>query len=59
MMLCALESGNVQIARQAFSQMSESSKMDPLTRYLMYRVALQADDIPLGGYHLPRACKLG
>lgn len=48
MILCALESHNIQIARQAFSLMSESSKLDPLTRYLMYRIALQEDDIVLG-----------
>lgn len=46
--LCALETRQYQKARQTFLQMSEMCKRDPLTRYLMYRVALQEDDIALG-----------
>lgn len=45
---CALSRRDYEAARSAHSQMTESSRDEPVTRYLMYKVALQSRDAGFG-----------
>ncbi|KMU92208.1 hypothetical protein CIHG_10010 [Coccidioides immitis H538.4] len=47
LIVCALECKAPGIAREVFSGLSEACKSEALTRYLMYRVALQDEDTDL------------
>ncbi|KAL0941625.1 uncharacterized protein CTRU02_204388 [Colletotrichum truncatum] len=44
LMLCALYRNDTEGARQAFNEMSEAAQNETMTRYLMYKVALQSRD---------------
>jgi hypothetical protein len=48
MMLCALAENNFNDAREAFFLMSEHSQENPMSRYLLYKVALRSGDDALG-----------
>jgi hypothetical protein len=48
MMLCALADNDFNAARGAFFLMSEPSQENPLSRYLLYKVALRSGDDALG-----------
>ena len=48
MMLCALADNDFNAAREAFFLMSEPSQENPLSRYLLYKVALRSGDDALG-----------
>jgi hypothetical protein len=48
MMLCALADNDFNAAREAFFLMSEPSQGNPLSRYLLYKVALRSGDDALG-----------
>lgn len=48
MMLCALADNDFDAAREAFFLMSEPSQGNPLSRYLLYKVALRSGDDALG-----------
>ncbi|KAL2351922.1 meiosis protein SPO22/ZIP4 like-domain-containing protein [Cryomyces antarcticus] len=54
--LCALGRQDVASAREAFYQMPESGKAAPLTRYLMYKVALRDGDPDLAAECLDAVC---
>lgn len=48
MILCALARHDHAAARQTFFEMLETGKAMPMTRYLMYKVALGINDVELG-----------
>ncbi|KAI9681495.1 MAG: hypothetical protein M1817_002779 [Caeruleum heppii] len=48
-MLCALSRDDAATARDVFDQMLESGKSAAMTRYLMFRGAIQLDDVQLAG----------
>ena len=48
MILCALARHDYAAAREVFSKMSDPSREDRVTRYLMYKVALHANNPDLG-----------
>lgn len=50
MILCALARHDHAAARQIFFGMSEMGKAMPMTRYLMYKVALGINDVELGRF---------
>jgi hypothetical protein len=43
--MCSLARQDYIAARGVFSRMSKSAKNEPVTRYLMYKAALQSDDV--------------
>jgi hypothetical protein len=45
---CALQGGDIQLARETFAIMSEKGKLNPLTQYLMYKVSLKDGDEEFG-----------
>jgi len=47
-MLCALGRQDPSSAREVYFQMSDVGKAAPLTKYLMYKVALRSGDTELG-----------
>lgn len=47
---CALSRQDYEAARSAHSQMAESGRDEPVTCYLMYKVALQSGDADFGKY---------
>jgi hypothetical protein len=47
-MTVALATGDVTAARAAYHQMSENGKSAVMTQYLMYKIALQENDVELG-----------
>jgi hypothetical protein len=49
---CALSRKDYEAARSAHAQMTESGRDEPVTRYLMYKVALQSGDADLGKHVL-------
>lgn len=51
-MAVALSKGDITAARAAYHQMSENGKSAAMTQYLMYRIALQENDVELGVYSL-------
>ncbi|QVM05629.1 hypothetical protein D8B26_000336 [Coccidioides posadasii str. Silveira] len=57
LIVCALECKAPGIAREVFSRLSEACKSEALTRYLMYRVALQDEDTDLARNCLEIICK--
>ncbi|KAF2839609.1 SPO22-domain-containing protein [Patellaria atrata CBS 101060] len=55
--LCALARQDFGAAREAFFQMSDSGKDAPLTRYLMYKVAIKGGDTDLALECLDIVCR--
>jgi hypothetical protein len=51
-MTVALSRDDVTAARTAYHQMSENGRSAAMTQYLMYKIALQENDIELGMYSL-------
>lgn len=47
LLLCALARQDVAVARDVFSAMNEAAQNEPLTRYLMFKVALRGNDTEL------------
>ncbi|WQF82317.1 Putative meiosis specific protein Spo22/ZIP4/TEX11 [Colletotrichum destructivum] len=54
LILCALGGNDTGRARQAFHNMSEAAQNEPMTRYLMYKVALRSADRELATECLER-----
>ncbi|KAL1391665.1 meiosis protein SPO22/ZIP4 like-domain-containing protein [Phyllosticta capitalensis] len=54
--LCAIARRDWTTARETFFQMSESGRKEPLTRLLMYKVALQEHDQPFAAECLDVVC---
>jgi DNA-binding SARP family transcriptional activator len=48
LMTVALSKGDITAARAAYHQMSENGKSAVMTQYLMYKIALQENDVELG-----------
>ncbi|TEA13067.1 Zinc cluster transcription factor acuM [Colletotrichum sidae] len=44
LILCGLSRNDTESARQAFHEMSEDARREPMTRYLMYKTALRCQD---------------
>ena len=60
LLLCALRKHDLSSARELYLHMSDASKGAPMTKYLMYKVALQSEDDALGEHRetqRPRASK--
>lgn len=57
MILLALARGDTPAAREAYFQMPESGKSAPITKYLMYKVALRSDDVELASDSLEGVLK--
>ncbi|ORY11635.1 meiosis protein SPO22/ZIP4 like-domain-containing protein [Clohesyomyces aquaticus] len=55
--LCALARHKYAAARNAFSKMSESGRDEPITQYLMYKVALQKGDSDEAIQCLDQVCR--
>ena len=49
-MTVALSKGDLTAARAAYHQMSENGRSAAMTQYLLYKIALQENDIELGEY---------
>jgi hypothetical protein len=47
LLLCALGQQSMSSARDVFSSMSEATKEDPMTRFLMYKIAIRCDEVEL------------
>lgn len=54
LLLCALARQDVAGAREHFQTMSKAAKNEPLTRYLMFKVALRGDDPELAAESLEK-----
>ncbi|KAI8294264.1 Transcriptional regulator [Colletotrichum sp. SAR11_240] len=54
LILCALNRNNTEGARQIFHEMPGSARNETMTRYLMYKVALQSEDHDLAADCLER-----
>ncbi|OLN95249.1 Regulator of drug sensitivity 2 [Colletotrichum chlorophyti] len=54
LILCALGRNDTERARQVFSNMAEAAQNEPITRYLMYKVALRSSDRELATECLER-----
>ena len=50
-MLCAVKTLNLTTAREIYSQMSTSNKMEPSTQFIIYEVALLSRESDLGKQH--------
>lgn len=48
LILCGLGSSNTKLSRDAFAGLPIESRNDPLTSFLMYKVALKDRDLDLG-----------
>ena len=49
-MTVGLSKGDLTAARAAYHQMSENGKSAAMTQYLMYKIAIQENDVELGRY---------
>ncbi|KAL4867720.1 hypothetical protein BDV12DRAFT_197999 [Aspergillus spectabilis] len=58
LILCVLENHTPTTASQIFDEIPEDCKTCPLTLYLMYRLALLADDTSLTTVYIQSLCKL-
>ncbi|KAA8565380.1 hypothetical protein EYC84_011087 [Monilinia fructicola] len=47
LLLCALGRGEFDCARDVFGSMSDTAKEEPLTRFLMYKIAIRSGDVEL------------
>ncbi|APA16318.1 hypothetical protein SS1G_14347 [Sclerotinia sclerotiorum 1980 UF-70] len=54
LLLCALSRGDINSARNIFGSMSDSAKEEPLTRFLMYKVAIRSSEVELAAECLER-----
>ncbi|KAH7090298.1 meiosis protein SPO22/ZIP4 like-domain-containing protein [Paraphoma chrysanthemicola] len=54
---CALCEQNFAAAREAYKNMSDTGKEDPITQYLMYKVGLRSEDIDLATASLDHVCR--
>ncbi|GKT56458.1 transcriptional regulator [Colletotrichum tofieldiae] len=54
LILCALGRNDTERARQVFHNMSETAQNEPMTRYLMYKVALRSADREMAAECLER-----
>ncbi|KAK2055776.1 SPO22-domain-containing protein [Colletotrichum caudatum] len=54
LILCALGQNDTERARQVFHNMAEAAQNEPMTRYLMYKVALRSTDCELASECLER-----
>lgn len=52
-MTVALLKGDLTAARAAYHQMSENGRSAAMTQYLMYKIAIQENDVELGEYSGP------
>ncbi|KAF2745815.1 SPO22-domain-containing protein [Sporormia fimetaria CBS 119925] len=57
MIMCALARQDHASARASFQRMSDTGREEPLTRYLMYKVALHSKDAQLAAECLEAVCK--
>lgn len=57
MIMNALTKGDIATARQAYFQMPESEQAAPITKYIMYKVALQSGDADLASESLQAIVK--
>lgn len=57
LIMCVLSMQKVDMAREVYYQMSEGGKSNPLTRFLMYKVALQSRDTDFAAESLNIICK--
>ncbi|KAF2741108.1 SPO22-domain-containing protein [Polyplosphaeria fusca] len=55
--MCALSRQDYPAAREIFSRMSDTGKSEPVTRYLMYKTALQCDDDEFSAECLDAICR--
>ncbi|KAF7883240.1 uncharacterized protein EAF02_005160 [Botrytis sinoallii] len=47
LLLCALNRGDINSARDTFTSMSDCAKEEPLTRFLMYKIAIRSEEVEL------------
>ncbi|TGO41094.1 hypothetical protein BHYA_0027g00390 [Botrytis hyacinthi] len=47
LLLCSLNRGDINSARDIFAAMSDSAKEEPLTRFLMYKIAIRSEEVGL------------
>ncbi|KAF7952888.1 hypothetical protein EAE96_006111 [Botrytis aclada] len=47
LLLCALNRGDINSARDIFASMSDSAKEEPLTRFLMYKISIRSEEVEL------------
>ncbi|RAL61514.1 hypothetical protein DID88_009553 [Monilinia fructigena] len=47
LLLCALGRDDIDCARNVFCSMSDAAKEEPLTRFLMYKIAIRSGDVEL------------
>ncbi|KAL4933468.1 uncharacterized protein BDV17DRAFT_298935 [Aspergillus undulatus] len=59
LILCVMEKYNPSTARQVFDEIPEDCKTCPLTLYLLYRLALLAEDISFASTYIQSLCKQG
>lgn len=49
-MICALARNDLSVARESFFSMPEAARLNPQSRFLLYKVALRSQDDDLGRY---------
>ncbi|TGO66305.1 hypothetical protein BOTNAR_0064g00120 [Botryotinia narcissicola] len=47
LLLCSLNRGDINSARNIFVAMSESAREEPLTRFLMYKIAIRSEEVEM------------
>ncbi|TGO20156.1 hypothetical protein BTUL_0001g01680 [Botrytis tulipae] len=47
LLLCSLNRGDINSARNIFAAMSDSAKEEPLTRFLMYKIAIRSEEVEM------------
>ncbi|KAF7947325.1 uncharacterized protein EAE97_004574 [Botrytis byssoidea] len=47
LLLCSLNRGDINSARTIFAAMSDSAKEEPLTRFLMYKIAIRSEEVEI------------
>ncbi|KFY45185.1 hypothetical protein V494_01110 [Pseudogymnoascus sp. VKM F-4513 (FW-928)] len=56
-LLCALSRGDISDARGLLGQIPESSKDDPMTRFLMFKIAIRTNEPALASSCLAKICE--
>ncbi|TGO23157.1 hypothetical protein BPAE_0142g00190 [Botrytis paeoniae] len=54
LLLCSLNRGDINSARDIFTSMSDCAKEEPLTRFLMYKIAIRSEEVELAAECLER-----
>ncbi|OBT49348.1 hypothetical protein VE00_00485 [Pseudogymnoascus sp. WSF 3629] len=54
LLLCALGRGDISDAREIIGQIPESSKDDPMTRFLMFKIAIRSNELELASVCLEK-----